>query len=162
MSSKFIEYDIPIPNPDLAEWLRGPECRAAVTQIAAEIFSMYVNTLPERTGNLKQGAYWNVELNGWGAEKDRWFGVVGNRAVSYQGQKGMPYPRYVEGGTRRMPAQHQLKNAVERVTGQIMSGETAVPGVRRNVKGRGSTLIGPDGRFMRNPLSPRPKPKPGS
>lgn len=161
MSDKFIDYEIPIPNPALAEWLRGPECYKAMAKIAAEIYSLYTNTLPFRTGNLKKGAYWSVELQGWGDENDRWFGIVGNRAVSYRGQKGKPYPRYVEGGTRRMPGQNQFKNAVAAVTGEVLSGGLSLPGVRPNPSGRGSRLIGPDGRFMRDPLKSRPK-KPGS
>ncbi|MFM8798894.1 MAG: hypothetical protein ACKODT_08050 [Fluviibacter sp.] len=152
MSDKFVEYSIPIPNPALAEWLRGPECRAAVSEIAQEIFSIYQNTVPVREGNLKRGAYWDVQLGGWGAEKDRYFGIVGNRAVSYRGQKGKPYPRYIEGGTRKMPGQHQLENAVAAVTGDISAGAMAIPGLRYNPKGRGSTLQGPGGKFIRNPL----------
>lgn len=160
MSDRFIEYDIPIPNPGLAEWLRGPECYAAMATIASEIYTIYQNTVPAppsppglpRTGNLRDKAYWSVEMGGWGTDKDRWFGIIGNRAVSYRGQLGMPYPRYVEGGTRRMAGQHQFRDAVAAVTGEVLGGGLTIPGITHDPRGRGSQLRGPGGKFIKNPL----------
>lgn len=150
MSSKFIDYDFEIPNPGMAKWLLGPECREGVTKIAREIYTIYANTIPHQpTGNLVANAYYEAIIGG--EKNDRYIGVVGNRAESYRGQKGKPYARYVEGGTSKMPAQHQFQRAVEAVTGQIWGGQLAVPGLRYNPKGRGSKIQGPDGRFLARP-----------
>ncbi len=148
--------NIPIPNPSLAAWLMSPQCKAVVEQVTSEIFVAYHNTLPVITGNLKRGAYMHVGHGGFGEDQDRWFGWVGNRALSYRPQRGKPYPRYIEYGkpTKGVPGQGQLRRAAHLVAGGL--GDAAgvnIPGLSSAPEGRGSRLRGAGGRFVANPLN---------
>lgn len=145
--------NINVPNDQLAEWLLGPGCKAAVERVTAEIYSIYVSTLPEITGNLKAGANMYVDHGGWGADQDRWFGYVGNSALSYRNTKGKPYPRYIEYGKNGQGGQHQLLRAAEIVGGHLGSeGGVSIPGVHRTAHGLRSEKTG---RFVANPLTRR-------
>lgn len=144
--------NIPVPNPGLAEWLNGPECRAQVEMITQRIFVAYQQALPVITGNLKRGAYYYVDKGGWGADKDRWFGWVGNNALSYRKTKNQPYPRFIEYGkpTRGIEGQHQLRDAI----GEMADGLSVnLPGISSAPEGRGSRLRGAGGRFVANPMN---------
>lgn len=110
---RLYRVSIPIRNRTLAEWLKGPRCRELVEARTAELFAVYESMLPVRTerlerlpapGRLKRGAYYRIGRGGWGAEKDRWFGWVGNTA---------PYATTIEWGSpsRNIEGQHHLKNA---------------------------------------------------
>lgn len=148
---------IPTPNKGLAEWLMGSECRALVEAATMEIHAAYQNSLPVRTGNLRDGAGWYVGHGGWGGEQDRWFGWVFNRALSYRPQTGYLYGRFIEWGkpSRGIPGQHQLRNATHSVlssmasvsavnavaerstrTGRFGRGNTAHRQVQRDARGR--------------------------
>lgn len=144
---------IPTPNPALADWLMSPEAKAIVTDVTAEIFTIYRNTLPVRTGNLQRGAEMDVVRGGFGEEKDRWYGYVTNTALSYRKQQGKPYPRYIEYGkpSRGVEGQYQLQRAANLVASGL--GNTSafnIPGLSRTPSGR---LRGAGGRFVRNPLN---------
>lgn len=113
------------PNPVLAAFLKGPRIRSEVERITAEVFNIYQASLPVRTGNLREGAYYYLQLDGWGqGERDRWFGYVGNKAVSYRGKKGVRYGPFIEYGkpSRGIAGQHQLARAAN-----IVFGEGTVP-----------------------------------
>lgn len=142
LESRLRRISIPTPNRGLAEWLKGSECRAMVEAATMEIFAVYQNSLPARTGTLRAGAYYTVDHGGWGAEQDRWFGWVGNRALSYRKTRGYLYGRFIEWGkpTRGIPGQHQLRNAAH---GAL----SAIPGVSAvNVAAERSTRTGHFGR----------------
>lgn len=148
--------NIPSPNPALADWLLGSESRAVVEEVTSEIFVAYRNTLPVITGNLKRGAYMDVRVGGWGSDQDRWFGYVGNNALSYRPRRGYLYGRFIEYGkpTRGIPGQHQLQRAAHAVAGGLSTaGGVNIPGVSHEPRGRGSKLRGAGGRFIRNPLN---------
>lgn len=136
---------IPTPNKGLAEWLMSKECKAMVTEATMEIFSAYQNSLPVRTGNLRDGAYWTVGHGGWRGEQDRWFGWVGNRARSYRKTRGYLYGRFIEYGkpSRGIEGQHQLRNATHSVLSSMpgVSGVNAVAerSTRTGYFGRGNT-----------------------
>lgn len=148
--------DIPVPNPALADWLTGPQCKAIVTEVTTDIYLAYRNTLPVITGNLQEGADMDVEIGGFGEDHDRWMGRVYNRALSYRRTRGKPYPRYIEYGkpSRGVPGQYQLRRAAHLVAGGL--GDAAginIPGLSAVPAGRGSRLRGDRGRFVRNPLN---------
>lgn len=132
--------DIPVPNPALAEWLFSPECQRLVADVTSEIFVAYQNSLPVVSGELRDSAYWRVGHGGWGSDQDRWFGYVGNRApyarvieygATITGVRTRKEYKRVPGGrvdesylsvrsevvTRRIEGQHQLRDAVDRITG---------------------------------------------
>lgn len=90
--------DVPIPNPGLQEWLNGPECEAQLKRITGEIYGYYVNALPQKTGNLREGAGTMVVRRGVPGQTERFHGWVTNRALSYRKTKGQPYPRFIEYG----------------------------------------------------------------
>lgn len=119
--SRLRRISIPVPNKGLAEWLMSPQCRELVESVTMEIHSVYQNSLPVITGNLREGAYWHVGHGGWGGEQDRWFGWVGNRARSYRNKKGYLYGRFIEWGkpTRGIEGQHQLREAVHLVMSSL-------------------------------------------
>lgn len=147
--------NIPSPNPALADWLMGTECRGVVQEVTEKIFVTYQNTLPVITGNLRRGAYMRVDHGGFGAEQDRWFGWVGNNALSYRKQRNQPYPRYIEYGkpTKGVPGQYQLRRAAELVAGGLGTAEGInIPGVTRDSRLKGSGLRGARGRIVANPL----------
>ena len=123
--------DIPIPNPALQEWLNGPECEAALREITGEIFRLYVNYLPRRTGTLRRGAGTMIQRMAVPGQTERWYGWVTNRALSYRKTKGKPYPRFIEYGKAnvdehgnptgtRTPAGMQLRNAAYKVAERRM------------------------------------------
>lgn len=148
--------NIPVPNADLARWLKGKQCRAEVERVTSQIFSYYQNSLPVRTGNLKAGADYYMDISGWGVEKDRWFGWVTNTARSYNKTRNEPYAGTVEYGNARfnIPAGNQLRNAAALVAGDISAGRISVSGVSNAPEGRGSTLRSDkSGRFVANPLN---------
>ena len=182
---------IPIPNPALAEWLNGPEMYSAVRNVVDQVHAIYLNSLPELTGNLKygienvdeaavgfadgqHGAYKVVKKGGWmtadggGAGSatyidQRWFGWVGNNALSYAKQVDQPYPRFIEYGkpSKGKPGQHQLREALAVVAKDFASpAGVNIPGITREPKGRGSTLRGAGGKFIENPLTPKNTSKP--
>lgn len=145
--------NIPIPNPGLGEWLKGPQCRAAVERVTAEVAAIYENSLPigkvrdgdRHPGLLKASVSWHVGPGGWGADQDRWFGYVTNSAE---------YAAVIEYGKGTRPGQHQLRNAAAIVAGGVTSLEGVnIPGLSHAPQGRGSTLRGARGRFVRNPLA---------
>lgn len=158
--------NIPTPNADLEKWLMGPECRALVERVTTEIYTLYQYTLPASRfdprvpgsgeHNLRRGADMMIAQGGWYGEQDRWFGWVTNHALSYRKKRGEPYPRYIEYGkpTKGIPGQGQLRNAARVVAGELGT-EIGVnlPGISRVERGRGSTLRGSGGRFVRNPLN---------
>ena len=104
--------DIPVPNKALASWLAGSECKAVVAEVTSEIYTIYRNSVPVDTGNLREHASWHVERGGWGAEQDRWFGWVTNDATADESAarrdaragrrprrvRPVPYAAYVEYG----------------------------------------------------------------
>ena len=162
--SRLRRINIPTPNPAMAEWLMGAECRGMVERVTAEIYTVYARTLPASEfdpdvpgsgeQNLRRHASWHVYTDGFGGEHDRWFGAVTNDALSYRPQRGAPYPRFIEYGkpSKGVPGQHQLREAAHLVAGQIGSGIN-LPGISRVERGRGSKLRGSDGRFVSNPLN---------
>lgn len=151
--------NVPVPNKDLGEWLAGSECRGKIENITSLIYTAYVNYLPasepgqwKGSGRrvLKRGAYMNVALgHEWGGGV-RWFGYVGNRALSYRKTRNQPYPRFIEYGkpARGIPGRYDLAQAAAQVAG----GDFLMPGVTRVPEGRGSTLRGAGGRFISNPM----------
>lgn len=149
--------NVPVPNPGLAEWLMGAESRRVVEEVTTEIFNAYYNTLPVITGNLRRGAYMYVDVDTWGpGGSPRWFGYVGNKALSYRPRRGYLYGRFIEYGkpTRGIPGQHQLARAAELVAGDIgRRGGINIPGVAREPRGRGSKLRGAGGRFIEDQLA---------
>ncbi|BCO56084.1 hypothetical protein MINTM005_13280 [Mycobacterium intracellulare] len=137
---------IPIPNAALAEWLGGHECYERVAEVTSEIFVHYQNSLPIRhdrlkrqppPGNLRRAAFWTVDRGGWGAEQDRWFGWVGNRA---------PYSAVIEYGSprRNIRGQHQLRDAAQGVFGGLHQvgqvNARAERSTRTGRVGRGNTV----------------------
>jgi hypothetical protein len=94
----------------------------------------------------------------------RWFGWVGNNALSYRKQENQPYPRFIEYGkpSKGKPGQHQLANAVAVVAGGFAQPQGVnIPGITYEAKGRGSKLRGSyRGRFVANPLIPKNTSKP--
>lgn len=162
MADRLRRINIPTPNAALAEWLTGPECRAAVEEVTSRIYTVYARTLPASEfdpdvpgsgqQNLRRHAYWNVYQEG-----DRWFGEVGNDALSYRPQRGQPYPRYIEYGkpSKGVPGQGQLRAAAHLVAGGLSdSGHTNLPGISHAERGRGSRLRDrKTGRFVSNPLN---------
>lgn len=143
--------NLQIPNEQLGEWLKGPECRAKIEEITHKVFTLYQNALPVRSGNLRRGAYYTVGYGGWGTDQDRWFGWVGNRALSYRPTRGKRYPAAIEYGIPRrgIPGQHQLANAVAAVAGgMVQGGPTGRSDVWRDSRGRWRDRRG---RFVRRP-----------
>lgn len=152
--------NVPVPNRQLEEWLMGSECRTRIENITTLIYSAYVNYLPasefdpkvpgsgER--NLKRGAYYRVGLGHEWGYGTRWFGYVGNNALSYRKTRNKPYPRYIEYGkpTKGIPGRYDLANAVN----DAMGGEFLMPGVTPVPQGRGSQLRGAGGRFIANTM----------
>ncbi len=183
--------EIPIPNPALQEWLNGPEMYSAVRAVVDRVHTLYQNSLPVLTGNLRygnenvdeaavgfadgqHGAYKVVKKGGWmtadggGAGSatyidQRWFGWVGNNALSYAKKVDQPYPRFIEYGkrSRGIAGQGQLREALAYVAKDFASPTGVnIPGITREPKGRGSTLRGARGRFVENPLIPKNTSKP--
>lgn len=142
---------IPVPNPGLAEWLLGPECKSSVRAVTEAVYTIYVNTVPVRRpkdddpedwpppGNLKRGAAWDVGIGGWG-KNDRYFGWVYNDALSYRKQKGQPYPRFIEYGkpSKGKPGGYHLQKAAEIVAQNFgnTSNINLPPGYKRDRTGR--------------------------
>lgn len=127
--NRLMNINIYSPNPAIAEMLAGPRVADNVERLTLEVFTIYQASLPVRTGNLKNGAYHYIAFDGWGeGEKDRWFGYVGNRALSYRGRKGVPYGAFIEWGKGARPGQHQLRNAAEAVFGSDMQFGHGSPG----------------------------------
>ncbi len=150
-----------VPNPQLGEWLVGPECRRHVEKVSAEICARYQAMLPVVTGNLKAHARYDVEIGqDWG-ESPRWFGRVYNDALSYRRTRGKHYAQVVEYGkpARNIEGQHQLARAAYEVVGAA-SGLTAPP-IYRDIRAKGSQYrSSKTGRFVANPhKSRRPKSK---
>ena len=81
----------------------------------------YRETLPVVTGNLRRAPICHVTRGGWGTQEDRWFGYVGNAALSYRTLQGKPYPRYIEYGKRGAPAEGQLRRAAGLISGRVAS-----------------------------------------
>lgn len=168
MESRLERLQIPVPNPVLAEWLNGPQCRRMVETRTAQVYSVYVSLLPVITGNLVRGAYWHVGRGGWGpGESDRWFGWVGNSALSYRKTRGQPYPRVIEWGkaSRGIPGQGQLRLAGSIVLGSpapalrtaVRSGRAKVQTREASGSGRFAKSRRPQGRgnLPRLPRKPR-------
>lgn len=167
--NRLARIKIPVPNKDLAKWLKGPRCRAEVEKVTLQIYTYYVNSLPvseldpkypgSGLANLKSHADWHVEISGWGVKNDRWFGWVTNDAMSYRPTKGQPYSRVIEYGNRKrnIPAGRHLQRAADIVAGRVSSGEIALSGLSYAPEGRGSTLRGARGRFVANPIRRRPQ-----
>lgn len=143
---------IPIPNKTLADWLKGPRCRELVESRTAELFAVYEAMLPVRTerldrspapGHLKRSAYYRVGRGGWGAEKDRWVGWVGNTA---------DYAAILEWGSsrRNITGRHDLTNAAA-LLGYGREREFA----KRNKKGDAAKLRKTPPRSNENELTPR-------
>lgn len=143
---------IPIPNKTLADWLKGPRCRELVESRTAELFAVYEAMLPVRTerldrspapGHLKRSAYYRVGRGGWGAEKDRWVGWVGNTA---------DYAAILEWGSsrRNITGRHDLTNAAA-LLGYGREREFA----KRNKKGDPAKLRKTPPRSNENELTPR-------
>lgn len=130
---RLYRVSIPIPNPALREWLTGPQCLRMVEERTAEVFAIYEAMLPIRTtrlnrdpapGHLKKSAYYRVGRGGFGAEKDRWFGWVGNTA---------DYAAVIEWGSRKrnIPGRHDLKKAGAIVFGEPFEAATGAATKRR-------------------------------
>lgn len=157
--------NIPVPNDDLAKWLKGSKCRKAVEEVTSQIHAYYQNSLPVSrkdkrypkagTRNLKRHADYYVEIGGWGVKQDRWFGWITNTAMSYRPAKNQPYAGTVEYGnaSRNIPAGNQLREAAAKISAEISGGARSLPGVQYEPAGRGSTLRGDRGRFVANPLA---------
>lgn len=144
--------NINIPNDQLSKWLLGPQCKAAVTKVTAEIYSIYVSSLPVVTGNLRGGADMYVDHGGWGVDQDRWFGFIGNHALSYRNTKGQPYPRFIEYGkpTKGIDGGHHLQRAADLVAGHLGGSGFKVRGIERTPHGLRSKKTG---RYVANPLN---------
>lgn len=101
--------DVPIPNPGLQAWLNSPQAKAALENVAQEVYRTYYNTLPKRSrrksrkgdpppGTLKRGAFHGVGQRTYPGQTQRYYAWVGNRALSYRKTMGKPYPRFIEYG----------------------------------------------------------------
>ena len=145
-------FHIPKPNPGLDEWLKGPECRAEVTRVTEQVYQLYRQMLPVRTGHLQRSADRYVGMGGWGKENDRWFGWVTNDAeyaAVHEWGKGS--------NRRRYPAFRELRNAAAIISGEgfIPPDQASLPAdVRRVTDSRGQTRYRSTktGRFVKNPF----------
>jgi len=121
--TRLTRINVPYPNPAIAEALKSVACAELIERHTVAVLNVYQASLPVITGNLRNGAYHYMALGGWGeGEKDRWFGYVGNRALSYRGKRGVPYAGVVEYGQGNRVGQGHLRRAMATVFGHASVG----------------------------------------
>lgn len=125
-------FDVPIPNPALQEWLNSEDARKAIGRVVHEIRIAYTNYLPERTGALRAGTDAWVGRRTYPGQTERFYGWVGNRALSYRKRRGQPYPRFIEYGKANVAPN---------------------PGYRRIKTKAGWRTMGPDGRWAKREVA---------
>ncbi|KLI04508.1 MULTISPECIES: hypothetical protein [Mycolicibacterium] len=59
-----MEHRVPLPNPWRRDWLRGPECRALVTERIHTAQMMYQAAVAKRSSALARSAHTTVALTG--------------------------------------------------------------------------------------------------
>lgn len=95
-------------NPDRAfeaRFLHSPDTFSALMQAANEIDAAFKDIAPRRTGNMVRSAHAEMSQGreGWECQY----------VVPVENERGTQYGKFVEFGTKKMRAQHNLKHALE-------------------------------------------------
>lgn len=159
---RLLRINVPTPNPAIAEALVSPRMADLVEAHTEAVLNVYRATLPRRTGNLRDGAYHYMALSDWDdgyGIGQRWFGYVGNRALSYRGKRGVRYAGVIEYGEGSRAGQGHLRRALATVMGHAAVG--SLPAARnttprsygdRNPKTGNLNFRDRKGAFTKSPL----------
>lgn len=101
------DVNVPSPNPFLADWLRGPTCRAIVYEALELYEALYREVVAKQTGRLARSTHLST-----GIERGRWVGtmVVGNDNVHYAASHEFGTGRY--NPLTALPAAHDLETVL--------------------------------------------------